>query len=224
MFTICFFIVPLYFDRYRGTSNMIMHAGVGAGQILAPHFARWLQDQYGYKGATLIFGAVMLHSCVASALFQPVEWHLKPRQLVEEAGVEEGTRLISKIGSIITKTKRRKKITTKTTFLGMFGRVASSTLTDLSILKSPRACIICFAATLCLNSTLNFSMKVPFAVQDAGHSLDFAAWCLSVKAMCDLATRLVVSPLTDWSRFSVQGCYMVGFALAAITTFSKDFD
>ncbi|KAK4310758.1 hypothetical protein Pmani_017697 [Petrolisthes manimaculis] len=287
VFTMCFFIVPLYFDRYRGTSNMIMHAGVGGGQILAPHFARWLQDHYGYRGATLILGAVMLHGCAAAALFHPVEWHQKPRQKeqVEGSEVEEGlrrrgrgrgrgrdtfvlpqpvdqqqqqeqqqqevvvmdieveqsTRLISEeiASTTVTQTDGRQKIqppppqqqqnanTTTTTkkssspssFLKIFERVVHSTVSNLAILKSPRGCIICFASTLCINSTLNFSMMVPFAVQEAGLSLDFAAWCLSVKGICDLATRLVVNPLTDLSRFSVQGCYVSGMALAAVTTF-----
>ncbi|KAK3855359.1 hypothetical protein Pcinc_038236 [Petrolisthes cinctipes] len=277
VFTMCFLIVPLYFDRYRGTSNMIMHAGVGGGQILGPHFARWLQDHFGFRGATLIFGAVMLHGCVAAALFHPVEWHQKPRQKKKqvEGEVEEGLRrrgrgrgrgrdtfvllqpveqqqqqqqqqqvvldveaeqsirLISETGPTVTKTGRQKQqqqpqphnantkssSSSPSSFLKIFERVVRSTVTNLAILKSPKACIICFASTLCINSTLNFSMMVPFAVQDAGLSLDFAAWCLSVKGLCDLATRLVVNPLTDWSRFSVQACYVSGMALAAITTF-----
>ncbi|XP_069937943.1 monocarboxylate transporter 9-like [Cherax quadricarinatus] len=73
-----FILVPMYFDRRRGLANAIMMAGVCTGQIVGPPFVRLLQEQYTYKGATLILGAIMLNGLVGAAFYHPVEWHMKP--------------------------------------------------------------------------------------------------------------------------------------------------
>ncbi|KAK8392067.1 hypothetical protein O3P69_017592 [Scylla paramamosain] len=72
-----FIIVPSYFDRRRGLANAVMMAGVCTSQIVGPPFLRFLQDEYGYRGATLILAAVILNCCVGAAFYHPVEWHLK---------------------------------------------------------------------------------------------------------------------------------------------------
>ncbi|KAG0716340.1 Monocarboxylate transporter 12-B [Chionoecetes opilio] len=72
-----FIIVPSYFGRRRGLANAVMMAGVCTGQMVGPPLLRLLQDEYGYKGATLIFAAILLNCGVGAAFFHPVEWHLK---------------------------------------------------------------------------------------------------------------------------------------------------
>ncbi|XP_047488232.1 monocarboxylate transporter 9-like [Penaeus chinensis] len=76
---ICFCIVPLYFDRRRGQANAIMMAGAGLGQITGPPLIEFLQEELGYKGASLIMGAVVLHGCIGASLFHPISWHQKRR-------------------------------------------------------------------------------------------------------------------------------------------------
>ena len=75
-----FIIVPTYFERRRGAANAMMMAGVCTGQMVGPPFLSLLQDEYGYRGATLILAAVLLNSCVGASFFHPVEWHLKRSQ------------------------------------------------------------------------------------------------------------------------------------------------
>ncbi|XP_037803649.1 monocarboxylate transporter 9-like isoform X2 [Penaeus monodon] len=76
---ICFCIVPLYFDRRRGQANAIMMAGAGLGQITGPPLIEFLQEELGYKGASLVMGAVVLHGCIGASLFHPISWHQKRR-------------------------------------------------------------------------------------------------------------------------------------------------
>ncbi|RXG60630.1 hypothetical protein Avbf_17778 [Armadillidium vulgare] len=38
-------------------------------------------EHYGYMGASLIFGAILLNLCVGGALYQPIEWHLKYKEI-----------------------------------------------------------------------------------------------------------------------------------------------
>lgn len=76
-----YIIVPSYFERRRGLANSVMMAGVCTSQMVGPPLIRLLQDEYGYRGATLVLGAVLLNGCLGAAFFHPVEWHLKkPRQ------------------------------------------------------------------------------------------------------------------------------------------------
>lgn len=51
--------------------------GTGFGQMLMPNVVRILLDDYGFRGAALIMGALAFHGLVGAALFQPVEWHMK---------------------------------------------------------------------------------------------------------------------------------------------------
>ncbi|XP_045126659.1 monocarboxylate transporter 2-like isoform X2 [Portunus trituberculatus] len=73
-----YIIVPSYFNRRRGMANAVMMAGVCIGQMVGPPFLRFLQDEYGFQGATLILSGIILNCCVGAAFYHPVEWHLKP--------------------------------------------------------------------------------------------------------------------------------------------------
>ncbi|KAK4310757.1 hypothetical protein Pmani_017696 [Petrolisthes manimaculis] len=86
--SLCFTILPQYFDRKRGIATAVMMGGICFGQIVGPPVARLLQEEYGYKGATLILGAILLHSCIGASFFHPPEWYLKP-STKEEEEVEE---------------------------------------------------------------------------------------------------------------------------------------
>lgn len=97
--TICFIILPHYFERKRGVANAIMMAGVCLGQIVGPPLARFLQDEYGFRGATMIIGAILLNGCVGASLFHPVEWHLKKTPRQAKTLSQEDESLLSKLGA-----------------------------------------------------------------------------------------------------------------------------
>lgn len=68
----------------------MMMSAVSLGQAIGPPIIRFLQDKFGFKGATMIFGAIMLHSCVGVCFFHPVQWHMKkPHQRNVEQTEEE---------------------------------------------------------------------------------------------------------------------------------------
>ncbi|KAG0715963.1 Monocarboxylate transporter 2 [Chionoecetes opilio] len=73
----CFTILPHYFQRLRGLTNAIMMSGICTGLFVGPPFARYLQDTYGFRGATLILGGVLFNSCIGASFFHPYEWHQK---------------------------------------------------------------------------------------------------------------------------------------------------
>lgn len=100
-------------------------------------------------------------------------------------------------------------------------RVAQRTKSDVGILRSHRALIISLAYTFTINSFFNFIMLVPFVMEEEGHTLQESAWCISVMGICNLMTRLIVSPLTDWRRFDMRLCLMFGCAIMGSSMVGK---
>ncbi|XP_064115318.1 monocarboxylate transporter 9-like [Macrobrachium nipponense] len=291
--TMCFLIVPIYFETRRGMANAIMMTGICSGEILGPLLLRFLLDEYGFLGANLIVGSLLLNGFIGILFFHPVEWHsrqavykegdylqddlkqLKPNDIpnrdtvvtikyddtddsarglmltdhavyrkrtmsesieslplryelqgstwtVMSGNLREGysknwptnTEDRPEKGKADETTPAREK--SKLVFVAAY-RMVKTALRDLAVLKSPRAAIIATGNMLCMNSVMNFVMMMPFAMQDLGHSLQDSAWCLSVSAVCNLLTRMVVSPLSDWQRFSMKLCYMGGYALLGLS-------
>ncbi|KAH9635458.1 hypothetical protein HF086_003212 [Spodoptera exigua] len=70
------YIVTSYFVRLRGLANGICMSGSAFGSIILPPVLRYLLEEYGYKGAVLILGGIMLNVWAAALLFQPVEEHM----------------------------------------------------------------------------------------------------------------------------------------------------
>lgn len=100
-------------------------------------------------------------------------------------------------------------------------RVICSTVTNLSVLKSPRAAIIAVSGALTLNSWLNFLTLMPFAVQAAGYSFQDAAWCVTASAVCNLIASLGISVLSDCSFFNMRISCMVSTAIIAASTLGR---
>ncbi|XP_071541502.1 monocarboxylate transporter 9-like isoform X2 [Panulirus ornatus] len=102
-------------------------------------------------------------------------------------------------------------------------RVAHRTKSDVGILRLSRVFVISLADTLIFSSYHNFIMMVPFVMESEGHSLQDSAWCISLMGICNLATRLIVSPLSDWKRFDKRLCIMFGCVVIGSTILGKCF-
>lgn len=88
------YIVTSYFVRLRGLANGICISGSAFGSIILPPILRYLLENYGYRGAVLIMGAITLNTWVAAIFYEPVENHLrrvpkKQLEKLEDAIIEE---------------------------------------------------------------------------------------------------------------------------------------
>ncbi|XP_042231297.1 monocarboxylate transporter 9-like isoform X2 [Homarus americanus] len=284
----CFPTLAKYFDRHRGLANAFLMAGISAGQFINAPLIRYLQDEYTYKGASLIVGAIILHACLGAALMQPVEWHMKRVRCTvppegahpllsqpsssrgegvgeQDSGVSldsnqenavsvdaatprrpsdvhlinnshpslpsckhstltlasmdsENLAAITSTDECIQEDEEAEKDCCVRAVWSLVVRVVTNSLCDLKILRSPRALIIALIGALTLNSHFNIIMLVPFAMKAAGHSLSAAAWCVSVSAVTNTISRILVSTLSDYSWFSIKYFYMSGiFVLFSAT-------
>lgn len=276
---LCFLVVPTYFDRRRGTANAMLMSGICMGQILGAPFIRYLQEEYAFTGAALIYGAIILHCCVGVSLFQPLKWHLKETKAIENVPEDGSVPLLTKaettekntvegagskvltqdmktqasivrsrmlarvsetsnvskssdnmsqlyvslmeIPDLVNSAEDLEKGTKSSNLWELTKRVCRSTVNDLRIYRSRRALIINLGIGLCINSYINFIMMVPFMMQANGFTLQDSAWCISIFGICNLVTRLLVSPLTDWSKFNMRLCFMMGYFIISLTMYGK---
>lgn len=245
-----FLIISHYFKKRRGMANTCLTAGIGLGSFLGPMLIQLLQDSYGYRAATMVLGAVVLHGFVGATLYHPVEWHMKrpPRPHPQQAALIPPTPTASPVHAMSRKLSVNSfDLTSMASGASLdvvvdtdlpqqdheppqtqprhnrqwrtFIRILKSILQDLAILRRPFALIIALGPTLVLNAKANFTMMVPFVMQAAGHSLQTAAWCLSLSGVANLIARMLASALSDFPWFNMRFFYMAAmFTMATSVT------
>ncbi|KAK7079038.1 hypothetical protein SK128_005859 [Halocaridina rubra] len=249
--TMSVIIVPQYFDKKRGLSNSILMSGISFGQITSAPLARYLLDVYGFKGAALIFGAVLLHGLIGVSFFQPVEWHMKRKTVArrepeilassciekDDETCNENLHLHHKTNDSIANNhssndahgsteltkdaKGKRSCKSAVVLIDIIIRVARSTISDIKIVRMLRVRICCGALALCIIGYMNYLMQIPFAMQAADFSLQEASWCISVFGMSNMVTRLVLSALSDLPKFDLRLFLMIGYFLAAVSMFGR---
>ena len=60
------------FDKYTPIAMATACSGVGIGTFVFPPIIRWLDAQYGWRGALLLMGGICLQIVVLSALLRPM--------------------------------------------------------------------------------------------------------------------------------------------------------
>lgn len=203
-----YLIIPHYFTRRRGLANGMMTAGSCSSQILAPPLITYLQGEYGFRGAILIMSAIMLNCCAAAMVLQPVEWHRKTRN--------KNTTQQAKTGDSEASAE-------KSAVLPALRRMTKTAMDNIRLLKSIRVIILALISVVNLVAFKNISMMVPSAIQDAGYTLEEASWGMSLAGVCNLVSRLVVTPLVGHLHLSMRGCYMSGSAILALGVISKTY-
>lgn len=86
--------VTCYFEKYRSLATGIAVCGSGLGTFIFAPFTEWLVSKFGWRGAMLIIGALVMNCVIFGILFRPLEAP-KPRKgklldtVVETPGEEE---------------------------------------------------------------------------------------------------------------------------------------
>ncbi|XP_050428701.1 monocarboxylate transporter 13 isoform X2 [Adelges cooleyi] len=70
------FIVTSYFVKYRGFANGVAISGSCLGSMFLPPFLGYLIENYGFRTAVLLLGALTLNVWVGASLYHPVEQHM----------------------------------------------------------------------------------------------------------------------------------------------------
>ena len=70
--------VTLYFEKRRSLATGLSMCGSGIGTIIFAPLVEILVDEYGWRGAALIMGGLVLNGCIFGSLLRPLE--LKKQQ------------------------------------------------------------------------------------------------------------------------------------------------
>ena len=62
-----------YFDKKRAFATGIAVCGSGIGTFVFAPLGSYLVEEYGWKGANVIIGAIILNGVVFGAIFRPLE-------------------------------------------------------------------------------------------------------------------------------------------------------
>ncbi|CAL4130782.1 unnamed protein product, partial [Meganyctiphanes norvegica] len=133
--SIPFIIVPNYFKKHLGKANSVMILGISLGQIVGPTFIRYLQDEFTFKGATIILSAIFLHCIPGAMLFHPVKWYMKPvRQIASPLLTVPKNDTMIKVKKYHTTqkiNKRRSTIVSECSVFESIQDIKSSSISDI---------------------------------------------------------------------------------------------
>ncbi|XP_017460694.1 PREDICTED: monocarboxylate transporter 14-like [Rhagoletis zephyria] len=73
--------ITFWFDKKRTFATGIAASGTGIGTLLYAPLTQSLIEGYGWRGATLILAATMLHTCVSGALMRDPDWLIEENRL-----------------------------------------------------------------------------------------------------------------------------------------------
>ncbi|XP_058443024.1 uncharacterized protein LOC131425283 [Malaya genurostris] len=74
-----------YFKKKRRYATGFSWTVTALGPVVAPHIITYLLPKYGVNGTVLIFAGIAMNAIVCSLLLQPVHWHTKQAQPVDDA-------------------------------------------------------------------------------------------------------------------------------------------
>lgn len=153
-----FVAVNSYFTTKRQRAISLAMAGTGFGQMILPQIVGFLLIQYGFKGTVLIMGSLSLQGVIGAALFHPVKWHMKQKNIYHEVLTETTPLILSKRVSI-------ESIFEMPEYSEPSFWKRLSHLMDLSLLKDLRFLILNFGLGAGYAVSIDFALILPFFLQ-----------------------------------------------------------
>uniref|UniRef100_A0A2P2I2K3 Monocarboxylate transporter 6-like n=1 Tax=Hirondellea gigas TaxID=1518452 RepID=A0A2P2I2K3_9CRUS len=222
----CFVILPLYFNKRRGMASSFFLAGAALGQIVIPLTIRNLQDEFGFAGATLIHGGILLNCCVAAALFRPLnktrKEYLKKNSSSRSNGIaesnNENTINLLEATNPSHNTQLRSKTRNNSCFRTAYkvcSDIASTTIKNMKELKNPRMILVTLSLSFIVIGYINFISMVPFALMSQNYTAQDASLSVSLSGVGNVLTRIIISFIIDKNWFNKRAAYISGCLLTS---------
>ena len=166
-------IVPHYFTRRMILACSLTSFGSSISLIVMPVLLTRLIDEYEFRGASLIIGAITLNCCAASLVFHPIEWHsnIRPTNTVAQKNAEDDAILLR--------------------ILNCIKRMLKTAQDNLWLFKCMQASLINIILSINTMAFSNFMYLVPFAMEAAGNTAEETGLAISGAGVCLLVTRIV---------------------------------
>ncbi|XP_078669487.1 monocarboxylate transporter 2-like [Branchiostoma floridae x Branchiostoma belcheri] len=204
-------IVGQYFTKRRAMANSLTAVGASVTSMSFPPLFQYLMDEFGWKGALLNIGGIMLNMVVAGALVRPLEAY-SDRKVLNGPRKPTNSRLIDS-DTVLEPGTTKKCSAAATDFLKTFWARM-----DFKMILIPSVAL--FMASLFM---MQFCLFVPsLYIIPRAKQLQIedyaAASLLSVSSVADMVSRLAVGAIPDNSRFSRFDQYGLSLCLLGIST------
>ncbi|XP_042243130.1 uncharacterized protein LOC121880135 [Homarus americanus] len=77
----CFLNSQKFFHHKKVTANGLSLLGVSVGFMIMPLLICFLVEHYAVQGTFMIWSGLLFHALIGAFLFQPIEWHMKPKRV-----------------------------------------------------------------------------------------------------------------------------------------------
>lgn len=214
-----FVAVNEYFTTRKSQAIGLSMAGTGVGQMLMPQVVRFLLDEYGYKGTTLILGALCLNGLPGALLFHPVKWHMISNDTTDE---EKQPLLVKNIqipqppaGYDLAENPGTSSNNNKSKDDGFLSKVVK--FFNFELLKDWVFLHIINGLALVYTCTVAFNMIYPFFLQNSvGFSRGDTALCMSLLSGADIIARITLPMITKCFRISNRMTFLLGTVFWAV--------
>ena len=85
------FILTYYFDKRRGLAYAVACSGMGVGIFLLPPFYYYTEESYGFFGAMLIMGGLVLNMLTSGIMFKVPKENTRVRSNDGDCGANSGS-------------------------------------------------------------------------------------------------------------------------------------
>lgn len=96
-------------------------------------------------------------------------------------------------------------------------------LLDVSLLKDRGYLNILFGLSIFYVAEMNFKMITPFFFASLGYSKTDVAYCLSITAISDISSRIILPPICDRFPIKKRTIFFVSILFVGVTRSSKYF-
>ena len=192
-----FLAISLYFDKNKGKAMAIGTLGDGLGALTMAPLARVLLDEYGFSGAILIIGALMLHNCTAGGLVRPL-----PVQTIHTVHVNGNSDVTSGCDTKCDTAHSLSKAEVETSsscYSNCCDKVHNSTF--ISLLKSSTFVCYCFTVMSLPYTGQLIYMALPSLAKERGLSKTEGAIIVSIMGAGDMVGRFGFGFVYDMRRF-----------------------
>ena len=200
-------------------ATAIFLSGISLGQIIVPLLTRVLQEYFGYSGAILIHGAILLNSVVACSLFRPVKTRSETSKLQLKRSIIEHEKLINEqdnqIKENIPKVGYSNKVRKNCC------EIISSVVNNLKGLRNTRMLVVCFSMACLIIGFINFISLVPFAMISYGYSSHETSLAVASGGAGNMIMRVLMSFVADRPWLNKKLCFITGTVVASICSAGK---
>lgn len=231
-------IVGEYFNKRRGLAVGIATSGVGFGSFLFPTLIETIFTFYGFFGAFLILGAIIMNISVCGGLFRPLWLNVKMKVHEERRKSRTGAASDAEKSALCdnrrgTESERMQTLEqepnsdvvyrpeTKTSKIKkIFSCVSSNNrrkpktkLLELSLMKDLRFASFCAAILLFTISFQAAFVFIPAYAKSKGISELHASYLVSIAGFCDGTSRIVSGVLLDMKSVKEYRIYIYNAVL-----------